>query len=327
MLSSSTPAANPTRLLADLTPTNLLAEKAKFLANPTQNPVFTYRREFSSAELTSYGMPQEKFFQHAQRMLAEHPLQPEPEPFVTEQDIRDQIQDLFQTLGLPPLVLRFDPGFIAEASFGSGELRFRLPIHLVQSTLTAKLNHEIQSHYLRVFNHHAHHWPPNQENRDFRLTEEGLANLHSHLATKTPVLEKSYLTYIATYLAQQTDFCSIFTTLRELGVPTNRAWALTAKAKRGTTNTGQPGGFTKDLVYLEGAVMLWQWLQQPTNDPTWLYFGRFALADLPEIAKLYQEHDPTDWPAMKLPTFFQDMAQYRARIKMIGETNYFADLI
>lgn len=327
MQSSSTPPANPTKLLADLTPTNLLAEKTKFLADPTQNPVFTYRREFTEAELTSYGQPQEKFFEHSQKMLTSHPVLPEPEPVVTEQAIRDQIAELFTTLDLPPLQLRFDPNFIAEASFGGGELRFRLPIHMVQSTLTAKLNHEIQTHYLRVFNHHAHHWPSNQENRDFRLTEEGLANLHSHLATKTPVLEKSYLTYTATYLAQQTDFLTIFKTLRQFGVPASRAWALTAKAKRGTTDTSRPGGFTKDLVYLEGAVLLWQWLQQPENDPTWLYFGRFGLAELPAIVQLYREHDPTDWPAVRLPTFFQDMAQYRDRIDAIGKINQFPDLI
>lgn len=326
MLSSSMPPASATKLLADLTPLNLLEEKAKFLANPTVNPVFTYRRAFTEAELTSYGQPQERFFLHSQKMLQEHPVLPEPEPVVTEQEIRDQIAELFSTLHLPPLELRFDPGFIAEASFGGGELRFRLPIHLVQSTLTAKLNHEIQTHYLRVFNHHAHHWPPNQENRDFRLTEEGLANLHSHLATKTPVLEKSYLTYTATYLAQQTDFCTVFAALRRLGVPANRAWALTAKAKRGTTDTAQPGGFTKDLVYLEGAVMVWQWLQQPENNPQWLYFGRLSLTELPEIVKLHQEHDAADWPTIRLPTFFQDMAQYRARIDLIGKINQFADL-
>lgn len=327
MLSSTTPSPSPTKLLADLTPLNLLAEKAKFLENPFQNPIFAYRREFTPEELTSYGLPQEKLFNHSMQMLQQHPYYHETEPVMTEQDVRQQLGKLFEALNLPPLGLRFEPGFIAEASFGGSELRFRLPIQMVQSTLTAKLNHEIQSHYLRVYNHRRHHWQPNQENRDFRLTEEGLANLHSHLATRSAVLEKSYLTYIATYLGQQTDFVSIFNQLREFGLTPDRAWAITAKAKRGTTDTSQPGGFTKDVAYLEGAIMMWHWLQQPENDPKWLYLGRFSLTELPNIVKLYQEHESTDWPPIILPTFFKDMAKYHARINEIGAINRFTELV
>jgi len=138
---------------------------------------------------------------------------------------------------------------------------------------------------------------------------------------KNKFIRKTYFTYTASYLAQTKSFAEIFQALVKLGLSENFSWTITLKQKRGLTDTSQPGGFTKDIVYFEGVVAVWDWIHNQHNDPKDLYLGRISLD---QVALIKQKTDPHK---TIYPTFFENMQKYSQHIKEIGEINKFVDLL
>jgi uncharacterized protein (TIGR02421 family) len=89
---------------------------------------------------------------------------------------------------------------------------------------------------------------------DYLESEEGLA---AYAEERTGTLSgrdmrRYALRVIACDLAQRLGFASVFHALRNLGCPPEEAFSLTARVKRGLTDTSLPGGWTKDQIYLRG---------------------------------------------------------------------------
>ena len=244
-------------LLRDLIPTNLQQEKRKFFFDTSYNPQFTYVREFHQQEWDKYGLPKKTYFDHALKMIEDYGVpQPVQPPFCTPEEVEREVTELFARLELPVLPVKFSNKFPSQVSITAKELRFRTPMKYGLESLRNKLNHEIQTHYLRKHNQQLQTWDLGSEKvrpRNFRLTEEGLANLHSHVGRDDGILRKTYLNYFAAYQAQNSSFSELFHQLLGFGLSEKFAWNLTFKQKRGLTDTSQPGGFSKNNLFRLGA--------------------------------------------------------------------------
>ena len=202
---------------------------------------------------------------------------------------------------LDPPIIHWEK-IISLAKRRQETLIFSKTAPITQSKLDGILAHEVQTHLLRSYNQRLQDLPIEKSSR-YARTEEGLASLNSKFARQRADFSTSCYRYLSCAWAQTESFAQVFAKLhQDYGFAFDRAWYFTLRAKRGLTDTSQPGGFTKDIVYLEGALQTLDWLIQPENRPRDLYLGKISLEQVP----LYREHARRD--GLILPTFIEDSA-------------------
>lgn len=93
-------------------------------------------------------------------------------------------------------------------------------------------------------------------------------------------------------------------------------WKFTLRVKRGLVDTSQKGGLYKDQVYLEGAVKV---LSRRKNlNFKALLCGKISLDDY-DRESIYSI---LNYEGQLLPTFMEDMDEYRRCLDVIAETNH-----
>lgn len=153
--------------------------------------------------------------------------------------------------------------------------------------------HEIGSHVLRAENGALQPLKifysgfPN-----YMATEEGLAvtNEQRMGLLNNETLKKYAARVIATDMALSHSFAEIYTfMLKYFGRTT--AYKLAIRAKRGIADTRQPGGCTKDHVYLKGYLMLKKYLKKGGSIEK-LYYGKISLEHLNLVEKMPELVEP-----------------------------------
>jgi len=313
--------------LAQLTPTNLLAEKTKFFESDTYEPRFSYSQNIEPDLIQFYGQPKVKFFNQALKMTQQSfAAQLNPiSPLATQTQVFQAVTEACDSLKIPILKVDFSHHYLSQLRLSRSTLYIRTPIQFTLIQLKGKIHHEIETHLLRLLNHTTLSLSPPEENYDFRSTEEGLASLHSYLDQPEVIMRKTFLSYIGCFLAQSLGFRATFTEMVKLRVSPELAWAITTRNKRGLVETEVPGGFTRDCTYLEGAVSVWQWLMSPDHQVKDLYLGRISLNQVIDTKKVLTDFSNPD--QLRFPAFIANSAKYLATIAQIGQTNQFAQLV
>lgn len=310
--------------IQDLYPLNLREEKVKFFLDFSYNPQFTYNRSFNLEELSKWGQPSEELAQKSLTFTKAHPFFPpaKQEP-VSLTYINTWLHNFSESLPAKSgFHFSFSSKIHARCLVGTNTLTLKVPVAYSQDEFHGLMRHELETHFLRRYNHLQQTWGDTYfDEIEMRRTEEGLATLHTYLFKKNKVMHKPFINYIAVYLASHYSFADVFQSLRGLGLSLEKAWNTTVRVKRGLTNTQQPGGLTKDICYLEGVIMVWHWLLTNQESLSDLYSGRIPLS---AVAKLRHQinHD-----RMLLPTFFKDEVAYFTAIKEIGTINNLAGLL
>lgn len=311
-------------IITKVNPVNIAEERAKFWQDYQYNPQFEYASPFQLEDLYIWGKPDSKYYEHSLQMLEKYPLvTPVEKPeYVTEAEILEAVERFNQRYDLEEkIIVDFSPSLVSKCKVVGMSLLFLTPITYTRSKFEDLIRHELETHLLRKINHRRQGWTlPFTQEKDLRRTEEGLAGLHTHLFRKDKVFTRSYLTYIAAYTAQQGTFVDVFNQLKKHNVSNQSAWRIAVRTKRGLRDTSQPGGLTKDISYLEGAVLVWEWLQNPDHKPQDLYLGRLGLEQIEEF-KNQAKAEPF------IPSFMDDISEYHQHLTEIGEVNEFHKLI
>ncbi len=287
--------------LTDLNPLNLNAEKEKFFAsNFTYNPQFTYNQPINQRELIKYGQPKPLYLWLAKKIVkkfinSQNPiaLQP-PQDYLTQTEITELIQERLHYYQLEDTYhLLFSPEFVSRIAVNNKNktIKIRLPVTVNRFEIEGTMRHEIDTHILRQVNYQRQAWYKQKNRYNLRphlRTEEGLALINELTANSSKLVYKSALNYLAVDLALEKDFVSVFHFFYQTWHDADRAWLWTTKKKRGLSDTSQPGGYTKDLVYFEGFLQVLWYLHNHQHDPSMLYVGKINCLDLKKIAKLPQ---------------------------------------
>ncbi len=317
-------------LLQKLSPTNLLAEKEKFFADETYNPQFLYEEKITVQDLTKYGSPQKKYVDIAEAILEKSYFsRNEQDLFMMEGNKVDQhgVTQKVQTfLEIHNLEKRFDilwsSSFISRASITTNAIKLRLPVDFRDEGLIGMIYHEIGTHALRRINYEKQPWFKKKKQYGFGdhlVTEEGLAVLHALIPHSFKSAFIAAIRYLAITFAQDHSFAEVWKFLGTYVQDPERRWIITFRAKRGLEDTSFPGGFTKDLVYLQGMVDVWDWLNTHDFDITPLYYGKIAVEDVDKAVPLNFDFQPL------LPSFFTlNKEKYISEINKIGEFNLLA---
>ncbi|XP_067912844.1 putative tyrosine carboxypeptidase MATCAP2 isoform X6 [Heterodontus francisci] len=185
--------------------------------------------------------------------------------------------------------------------------------------LEGMLRHEIGTHYLRGLNNNLQPWCNWNGRKKFGLkpinpTEEGLASIHSVLFHKDPFLWRAALLYYTVYQASHMSFRELFLDIGKFVENPNTRWDYCVRAKRGQTDTSQPGCFSKDQVYLDGILKI---LRHRDNIDFQLLtaLGKVSYEDIDrlKVVAILQN--------AQIPHFMQDQARYLEQLDRIMEVN------
>lgn len=315
--------------ISNLLPINLAQVKQEFFKSPNFNPQFSYSNSFTQSDLLKHGLPNEATFQLAQEIINKaYHAKTEAELFASEGKLLSQAEVTQRThaylssLGLDKrFQISWSDQYLVRSSATKDEIKFRIPSNFREEGFQGMLYHEIGTHVLRRLNDEMQPWHGQRKKynlQPYLETEEGLASLHSQLPRSIPYNFIDSLRYLAVYTAQQESFLDVWQALTPYVDDLDRRWMICVRAKRGLTDTSQPGGYTKDMLYLSGSIKVWQWIANNSDKITSLYLGKLSLSDclkLENKAKIDQ---------LVIPKFMKiNQDEYYKKICHIGEINGF----
>lgn len=144
-------------------------------------------------------------------------------------------------------------------------------------------------------------------------TEEGLASLNTLVGAECKLLWRPALHFYSVCRGAQLSFADLFADLRRYISDADRCWEQCMRVKRGFEDTSQLGAFTKDQVYLDGALRILAEREQ--LDFRLLYAGQVSLDDIHWIGDL------ADLSNTHIPQFLLDDAGYRNSLEDLIEQN------
>lgn len=144
-------------------------------------------------------------------------------------------------------------------------------------------------------------------------TEEGLASLNTLVSAECKLLWRPALHYYSVCRGAQLSFADLFADLRRYISDEDRCWEQCMRVKRGFEDTSQLGAFTKDQVYLDGALRILA--ERQKLDFRLLYAGQVSLDDIHWI------RDLADLSNTYIPNFLLDDAEYRNSLEDLIEQN------
>lgn len=241
-----------------------------------------------------YGLPNLSLLNEAHIILervteSEEPTATSPAPISAEK-AASQMQAILERAEMQGWkALAYAP-MNADASVNrlDKELRLRQGAEFPPNTLQRLLMHEIGIHVLRYAN------GGSQKIQLFKTgfpgylaTEEGLAVYWEEKTglIETKTLRKYAGRVVAAHLALSNSFWDVFNTLAPL-LGADMAFSITVRAKRGFTDTSQPGAHIKDIVYLRGYLQVKDYLQENSEDQALLFTGKIGLQHIPLVKSL-----------------------------------------
>jgi hypothetical protein len=315
--------------LSQLVPSNYLVEKEKFFHDHDYNPQFEYAQPIDSSFLVHYGTPEAVLLQKS-RQLIESNIEYRKEQIARRSDamqysqaeVHRLTQNYLAKLGIAERYeIVWSKAAITRCTIAKNHITFRIGADFSPETLQGILDHELGTHALRRINDEKQPWHDHRKKFELSnhlITEEGLATVHKYLSKPRSLLYGAALKYVAVGIAQKHSFAQTWKQLQIFYESEEKLWNTVFRAKRGLSDASKPGGYTKDIVYFQGAYEVVGWLAQHDFDPTKLYVGRISVVDVERAWEL-RTADP------QLPTLFLDNpAAYRDKIKSIIHENQFS---
>ncbi|XP_038628272.1 uncharacterized protein KIAA0895 homolog [Tachyglossus aculeatus] len=324
-------------ILTAIKPTNVEKEKLKFFKSDfTYNPQFEYASPVLTNVLAKHSQASDRFLKQAisimERALKKYRSYENFEQatggsLLPRSRIWGHVRKYMLKEGcLGEIVVHLTEDLLSRASMTvvSGCPTLTINVGTAREHwLEGMLRHEIGTHYFRGLNNTQQPWGKWNERRRLGLkpinpTEEGLASLHSVLLRKDPFLWRAALLYYTVYQASQMSFSELFQNVGKFVQDPNTRWDYCVRAKRGWTDTSQPGCFSKDQVYLDGILQLLRY--RDTIDFCLLTaLGKVSYEDVERLKEFAVLGN------IRVPHFLQDHARYLGHLEKIMEVNELSD--
>jgi alpha-L-glutamate ligase-like protein/uncharacterized protein (TIGR02421 family) len=148
--------------------------------------------------------------------------------------------------------------------------------------------HEIETHILTAENGKIQPYEIfNKGLANYLQTQEGLAIYNTEKQNNRP-FKNNYrvmANVIAIDMALKNSFVETFDAILKYGLSMEQAFRSTLKAKRGFSDTGKQGAFTKDYLYFNGYNSIKQFIEQGGNLRD-LYVGKITTEDVKKLEKI-----------------------------------------
>ncbi|XP_074523306.1 microtubule-associated tyrosine carboxypeptidase 1 [Halichoeres trimaculatus] len=335
--SSTTPASTRPCVLVALRPLNLEQEKQTFFqADYKYEPQFEYAQPEPRSVLDKYREGSGLFLEQAVgimecvlRKFGSYKSFEEVTggSVLPKSQVWAAVRKYLQKEGcVGEVVVRLSDELLSQALMVVESCRPTLTINLSgarQHWLEGMLRHEIGTHYLRGVNNSLQPWASSEGRKQFGLkpanpTEEGLASLHSVLLRKQPYLWRAALLYYTVFQAASMSFSQLFQHIARFVHDPHVRWEYCLRAKRGQTDTSQPGCFSKDQVYLDGILRI---LRHRRNIDFKMLtsLGKVSFEDVERLRPL------ASLPRTRIPHFMRDQERYLQHLDHIVAVNEIDD--
>ncbi|KAK5855491.1 hypothetical protein PBY51_005589 [Eleginops maclovinus] len=324
-------------ILAAIKPSNVEKEKAKFFKSDfNYNPQFEYSNPVCPLVLARHSNASDRFLTQAVHIMElalqrygsyEKFEQATGGNLLTKSRVCHTVKKYMEKEGcVGEIVVQVTDDLLSRASMTVVNSRPTLTINICSARehwLEGMLRHEIGTHYFRGLNNLQQPWSSLSARRKLNLrplnpTEEGLASLHSVLFRKDPTLWRAALLYFTVYQASSMSFCQLFHSLGRFLQDPNTRWDYCVRAKRGQTDTKQPGCFSKDQVYLDGILKILRF-RDKIDFPLLMALGKVSFEDVERLKASAQMEN------VRIPHFMQDQSRYCEQLLKIMEANELTD--
>ncbi|XP_027691614.1 uncharacterized protein KIAA0895 homolog [Vombatus ursinus] len=331
---------DPARKLCILTaikPTNLEREKAKFFkAEFAYDPQFEYANPTMPAVLAKHGRASDRFLKQSVNIMErtlqrygsyENFEQATGGCLLSKTRIWSHVRKYMTKEGcLGEIVVHLTEDLLSRASMTVVNGCPTLTINVSTARehwLEGMLRHEIGTHYFRGINNLQQPWSNWTGRKKYGLrpnnpTEEGLASIHSVLFRKDPLLWRAALLYYTVYRASQMSFSRLFQDVGKFVKDPNTRWDYCVRAKRGWTDTSQPGCFNKDQVYLDGILQILRY-RDSIDFHLLTTLGKVSFEDVERLKTLAVTEN------LRVPHFLQDSERYMEQLQKIMDVNELTD--
>ncbi|XP_077125358.1 putative tyrosine carboxypeptidase MATCAP2 [Ranitomeya variabilis] len=324
-------------ILNAIKPLNIEKEKNKFFKSAfINNPQFEYANPALPNVLVKHSHASDKFLKQAvnimQKALEKYGNYEKFEQatggcLLPKSRIWHQVRKYMEKEGcLGEIVVHLTDDLLSRASMTVVNGRPTLTINMStarEQWLEGMLKHEIGTHYFRGMNNNQQPWNTSTGRKKYGLkpinpTEEGLASIHSVLFRKDPFLWRAALLYYTVYQASHMSFSELFQDVGRFVKDPNTRWDYCVRAKRGCTDTSQPGCFNKDQVYLDGILRILR--HRETIDFHLLTaMGKVSYEDIERFKDLAVLQNA------RVPQFLQDRGRYMEYLEKIMQVNDLTD--
>ncbi|GLD63037.1 uncharacterized protein AKAME5_001469100 [Lates japonicus] len=324
-------------ILTAIKPSNVEKEKAKFFNSDfSYNPQFEYSNPVSPLVLARHNSASDRFLTQAVHIMElalqrygsyEKFEQVTGGNLLTKSRIWHNVKKYMEKEGcMGEIVVQVTDDLLSRASMTITNSRPTLTINISTARehwLEGMLRHEIGTHYFRGINNSHQPWSSSVGRKKHNLkplnpTEEGLASIHSVLFRKDPTLWRAALLYYTVYQASHMSFSQLFHNLGCFVQDPNTRWDYCVRAKRGQTDTAQPGCFSKDQVYLDGILKILRY-RDKINFPLLMALGKVSFEDVDRLKAVAQMDN------IRIPHFMQDQAKYAEQLTKIMVVNQLTD--
>ena len=244
-------------------------------------------KDFTKRAVEWHGLPTPELLAQANQILSNPFLKNLNKYTITAKAFRDLIEKRLQHYAVDHWNVQLVEVAAARVTVSPGRKQLRILESALFSEESAKrlFAHEIDTHILRSENGALQPYYPILSTGldNYTETEEGLALLNEELTgtLDNTTLKNMALRVLAVSWSQEHSFYETHRRISKFIEPT-QAYAITLRVKRGLANTSQPGGFTKDYLYLSGWRKLKKYKEEG-GDIKKLYVGKISLNDIPTI--------------------------------------------
>uniref|UniRef100_A0A7N5KG55 Microtubule associated tyrosine carboxypeptidase 2 n=1 Tax=Ailuropoda melanoleuca TaxID=9646 RepID=A0A7N5KG55_AILME len=324
-------------ILTAIKPTNLEKEKLRFFKSDyTYNPQFEYANPSLPSVLAKHSNASDRFLKQSINIMEltlqkygsyEKFEQATGGSLLSKTRIWSHVRKYMMKEGcLGEIVVHLTEDLLSRASMTVVNGCPTLTINISTARehwLEGMLRHEIGTHYFRGINNLQQPWNSWTGRKKHELkpnnpTEEGLASIHSVLFRKDPFLWRAALLYYTVYQASQMSFCELFKDIGKFVKDPNTRWDYCVRAKRGWTDTSQPGCFSKDQVYLDGILQILRY-RETIDFHLLTALGKVSYEDVDRLKGLAVTEN------MRVPHFLQDHDRYMEHLEKIMEVNELTD--
>ncbi|XP_047186261.1 uncharacterized protein KIAA0895 isoform X2 [Scophthalmus maximus] len=324
-------------ILSAIKPSNVEMERVKFFKSDfSYNPQFEYSSPVSPLVLARHSNASDRFLTQAVHIMElalqrygsyEKFEQVTGGNLLTKSRVWHNVKKYMEKEGcVGEIVVQVTDDLLSRASMTVVNSRPTLTINISTARehwLEGMLRHEIGTHYFRGINNCHQPWSSSVGRRKHNLkplnpTEEGLASIHSVLFRKDPTLWRAALLYYTVYQASHMSFIQLFHNLGRFVQDPNTRWDYCVRAKRGQTDTAQPGCFSKDQVYLDGILKILRY-RDKINFPLLMALGKVSFEDIDRLKALAHMEN------IRIPHFMQDQARYAEQLTKIMLVNQLTD--
>ena len=245
---------------------------------------------FMSKSAILFGEATDELLIDAEAVLEKKPKQfkLDPSNIETEEAVK-RFEKFFKSNGLGHWKVKLKKSMVADCMAGKKMAFFvRDGATFTETRLKMVIAHEIETHIYTAENGKRQPYMIFQRGTGgYLTTQEGLA-IYNQEQVAPEVTEKYFWNaalVVMIYVAQKGSFKDVYEKARSMGYSEGRAFQFAIKAKRGLEDTGQPGAFTKDLIYFRGKQMIEEFVKNG-GDLRRLYMGKIDLPSLEEVEQL-----------------------------------------